>query len=100
MAFKKSFPRKLEGISYPVWEEIVLTNEEERRVEAQVRTENYKLMTECVEDAKTISHMKETEFRKVDVSTIAAALFDKRASHVAFAKEELAKHKFDEKYTK
>lgn len=87
MVFSKAFPRQIKGSSYSVWEEISLTDEEERGIEEDVRRENISLMKECIEDAKKIDDSKFIE--------IALTLFDKRASHVVFLKESKCKEKFD-----
>ena len=90
MAFSKAFPRQIKGSSYSVWEEINLTDEEEKEIEESVRRENIILMRECIEDAKKIDDSKFIE--------IALTLFDKRASHVVFLKESKCKEKFDKMF--
>ena len=87
MVFSKAFPRQIKGSSYSVWEEISLTDDEEKSIEESVRRENIDLMIECIEDAKKIDNSKFIE--------IALTLFDKRASHVVFLKESKCKEKFD-----
>ena len=52
MAFSKSFPKT--GDKYPVWEEVFLSDEEEREAEQKGREFNKKLMKECVSDAKEV----------------------------------------------
>ena len=54
MTFSKSFPRTVKGSTYPVWEEIFLTAEEEKQEEERCRAENVALMHECIEDAMDI----------------------------------------------
>jgi len=90
MVFSKAFPRQIKGSSYSVWEEISLTEDEERAIEEKARKENIGLMKQCLEDAQKISSDKTTE--------TAISLFDKRASHVVFWKEEKCKEKFDKKF--
>ena len=90
MTFSKAFPRQIKGSSYSVWEEINLTDEEEREIEESARRENIILMRECIEDAKKIDDSKFIE--------IALTLFDKRASHVVFLKESKCKEKFDKMF--
>jgi len=87
MAFSKRFPKQTEGSVYPKWVEISLTEAEEKAVEQQAREEHLRLFRECLEDAKKIS---ETE-----AQGIASSLFDKRASHVVFLKENKCKEKFE-----
>ena len=87
MVFSKAFPRQIKGSSYSVWEEISLTDDEEKSIEESVRRENIDLMIECIEDAKKIDNSKFIE--------IALTLFDKRASHVVFLKGSKCKEKFD-----
>ncbi|MBI4151971.1 hypothetical protein HY496_03295 [Candidatus Woesearchaeota archaeon] len=96
MAFSKTFPRTVTGSSYPIWEEIYLTEQEERRAEERCRQENFQLLDESLQEAKilAIKHgINEDHIR----TQLAIALFEKRASHVVFWKESVAKEKFDEK---
>ncbi|MBS3155714.1 hypothetical protein J4413_00565 [Candidatus Woesearchaeota archaeon] len=90
MVFSKAFPRQIKGSSYSVWEEISLTEKEEKEIEEKARRENIELMKQCLKDAKEVGSDKTTE--------IAISLFDKRASHVVFWKEEKCKEKFDKKF--
>ncbi len=94
MTHGKRFPRDIEGRSYPKWEEIVLSSEEEKQVEEQARQENKRLFSECLRDAKEVIS-KEGFAQQQDVVRIAQSLFDKRASHVVFWKDTLCKEKFD-----
>ena len=98
MAFSKSFPRTVKGTNYPTWEEIVLTDDEEAEQEQLSRKENLRLMEECIEDAKGIVERKNLKAFQNDTINIALALFDKRASHVVYWKENKAKEKFDRKF--
>ena len=50
MGFSKSFPRTVEGSTYPIWEEIKLTAAEEKEEEAKCRKENTVLIKECIGD--------------------------------------------------
>jgi len=98
MAFSKKFPKTVEGSTYPVWEEITLTKEEEREVEKKCKEENLSLMRECISDAKKILvESGLNEKFQTNVVRLATTLFEKRASHAAFFKESKAKEKFDEK---
>ena len=96
MPFSKSFPRTVKGSSYPVWEEIFLTEEEENEQEINCRKENIRLMQECIEDAKGI--IKRKDLNPKDMISLAASLFEKRASHSIHWKENKAKEKFDRKF--
>ncbi|MFC2136451.1 hypothetical protein ACFLTH_17695 [Bacteroidota bacterium] len=100
MAFSKSFPRTTDKSSYPIWEEIYLSNEEENEQEKNCRDENISLMKECVEDAKKIFLDKNLKDFQSDVINTAISLFEKRASHEVFWKESKAKEKFDELFAK
>jgi hypothetical protein len=95
MAFSKAFPKRSDKSVYPQWEDVVLTSEEERQAEEACRKENIKLMQECLEDAEKLLIVKGLKGYETSMTTIAAALFEKRASHVAYWKEEIAKEKFD-----
>ena len=94
MVFSKAFPRLKDGITR--WEEVSLSYEEELTVEDQARKENIKLMIECIGDAKRIMGDQGLKDFQSDVITIAKALFDKRASHEIYFKENKAKEKFDQ----
>ena len=97
MTFSKSFPRTLKGSSYPIWEEILLSEEEEREAELKARDENFELMKECIDKAKEILKDKNLKDYQSDVISMAIALFDKIASHSVYHKEAKAKEKFDNK---
>lgn len=100
MAFSKNFPRTIKGSTYPQWEEIYLTNEEEEQEEIKARNENNKLAKECIKDSKKI--FSELGFKpyQTDIVNMAIALFEKRASHTIYWKERKAKEKFDKLFTK
>ena len=100
MAFSKSFPRTIKGSSYPVWEEIFLKEEEELQVEKSCKEENITLMKECIDDAKKIMKDQTLKDYQTDLITLAKSLFDIRASHVVYWKENKAKEKFDEMFNK
>jgi hypothetical protein len=96
MAFSKTFPKTVEGSNYPQWEEVYLTEEEEKQAEDDCRRENFRILDSCLEEAKmmAIKHGLNTD----EIRTkFAIALFEKRASHVVFWKEKMTKEKFDEK---
>ena len=95
MAFSKSFPRTIEGSNYPIWEEVFLSDEEENEQDENCRSENIKLMKNCIDDAKILIESKGFKGFKEDILQVAIALFEKRASHAVYWKENLAKAKFD-----
>lgn len=98
MSFSKSFPRTTEKSTYPVWEEVYLSDAEERDVEEKLKIENLELMKECIEDAKKLISEKGMKDFQSDVVRMAISLFERRASHAVHKKDEKAKEKFDEKY--
>jgi len=100
MPFSKSFPKQSKTSTYPQWEEISLTDEEEREQEQKSREENIKLVKECIEDAKSILIEKGLNESNSDIINIAIALFEKRSSHEVYWKENKAKEKFDEMFNK
>ncbi len=100
MPFAKSFPKTSKTSAYPQWEEIALTDAEEKKQEAISRAENISLFKECIEDAKSIMEEKGLRDYQTDLINIATALFEKRASHTVYWKESKAKEKFDEMFNK
>jgi hypothetical protein len=94
MPFNKTFPKQVSGSNYPVWEEITHTEEEEQQAEDECRKQNVRVLDQCIEEAKglAIKHGMNTEENRVK---LAIALFEKRASHEVFWKENKAKDKFD-----
>lgn len=98
MAFSKSFPRTLKGSSYPLWEEISLTDQEEKEIEFKAKEENIKLMDGCLDQAKKILNNKELNEYQSDIVALAIALFDKIGSHQVYHKESKAKEKFDKRF--
>ncbi len=95
MAFSKTFPKSSDKSVYPKWIEVFLTEAEEKGQEAISRNENIKLMKECIEDAKSIMNEKNLKKFQTNMVDIAIALFEKRASHTIYWKENKAKEKFD-----
>jgi len=95
MPFSKSFPKTSKTSTYPQWEEISLTIEEEKEQEAKSRTENINLFKECIDDAKSIMQEKGLKDYQTDLIHVAISLFEKRASHSIYFKENKAKEKFD-----
>ncbi len=94
MAFSKTFPKTIPGTNYPIWEEVFLTEKEEKEVEEQCRKENFVILDECIQEAKMLA-IKNRMNEDSNVVQLAKALFDKRASHLIFWKESKAKEKFD-----
>ncbi len=98
MSFSKSFPRTTEKSSYPIWEEVSLSDDEEKLIEELAHKENLKLMKQCFDDAKQIISEKELKEYQSDIVKIAIAIFRKDASHSVYWKESKCKEKFDEKF--
>jgi hypothetical protein len=94
MAFSKTFPKTYPGTNYPVWEEITLTNQQETEIEEECRKNNFELLDQCLLDAKSLA-IKNAINTEDNVTNLAIALFEKRASHVVFWKENKAKELFD-----
>ncbi len=94
MAFSKTFPKNIPGSNYPVWQEIFLKEDEEKETEDNCRRENFRILDQCLEEGKAlaIKHGLNTDENRVRIAT---SLFEKRASHVVFWKENKAKEKFD-----
>ncbi len=95
MAFSKTFPRTVDGSNYPRWEEVFLTKKEEEDIETKVREENKILMQQCILDAKDILKKQNLKGYETNIMSLAIALFEKRASHAVYHKENKAKEKFD-----
>jgi len=100
MGFSKSFPRNIEGSNYAKWEEVSITDEEEKEEEENARNENIQLMKQCVEDAKSILGEKGLKDYQTDIVSMAVALFEKRASHSVYWKEGRTKEKFNKLFGK
>ncbi len=95
MAFSKNFPKTSDKSVYPKWVEITLTEEEEKEAEVKARKKHVHAMRQSIEDARLIVQDKRLLESQNQLVEIAKALFDKRASHEVFFKEEKAKEKFD-----
>lgn len=95
MPFSKSFPKTTDKSVYPKWEEVFLSEEEEKEQERLCREENIKLMKECIGDAKNIVQEKGLKDFQSDLISLAISLFEKRASHSVYWKESKCKEKFD-----
>ena len=98
MPFSKSFPKQSKTSTYPQWEEVTLTEAEEKAEEERARSENVNLFKECIEDAKSILIGKGLNESNSDIIKVAVALFEKRASHSVYWKENKAKGKFDQMF--
>ena len=96
MAFSKTFPKTVPGTNYPIWEEVFLTEEEERQVEETCRKSNFQIMDVSLQEAKILA-IKHGMNEDNNLVQIARSLFEKKASHVIFWKESKAKEKFDQK---
>lgn len=96
MSFSKTFPKTIKGSNYPRWDEVFLTDDEERLEELKCRKENIVLMDECINDAKSIIAKQNLKPFQSDLIRMAIALFEKRASHSVYWKESKAKEKFDQ----
>lgn len=96
MPFSKSFPRTAKDKTYPQWEEVFLTEAEETEVEEKARSENVVLLKRCIIDAKKVMEEENLKDYQTDLVHLAIALFEKRASHEVYWKENKAKQKFDE----
>ncbi len=94
MPFSKSFPRVRKN--YTTWEEVELTEGEEREQETKAQEENIRLMKECVDQAKAIILDKDMKPYQSDVVAMSIALFEKISSHQVYWKEKKAKEKFKE----
>jgi hypothetical protein len=95
MAFSKRFPRSVKGSPYAQWEEITLSDEEEKAIEEKARTDNIRILSECIDDAKKIIEDKQLKGYETTIIAIASVLFEKRASHSIYMKEKRTKEKFD-----
>ena len=96
MAFSMRIPRDVKGSNYPVWEEIALTEAEERAVEAAARERNIALLKECLRDAGQIVLDQDLKHFQNDLVHLASELFNKRSSHEVFWKEAKCREKFKE----
>ncbi len=97
MNYSKSFPRRVKGTNLYDWEEIYLTDQEEKEQEKKCREDNIRIMEECIGDAKDIIDKKGLKRFQSDMVSMAIALFRKRASYEIHWKESKAKEKFDKK---
>lgn len=96
----KTFPRTVDGSSYPVWEEVALSEKEEFIEEQKAKRENIKMMRKCVDEAKKLLEEMGMREYQSDILNIALSLFRKQASHVVYWKDNRCKEKFDGKNKK
>lgn len=96
MVFKKSFAITSDK-AYTRWEEVTLSDMEEKEQEDLARTDNIAKMKESIDDANSIMESKGLKPYQTDMIHIALSLFEKRASHEIYYKENKAKEKFDNK---
>jgi hypothetical protein len=95
MPFSKSFAKTSEKSPYTKWVEVYLNQAEDLEQDELARQVNIKLMKECMADAKNIIETENLKRYQMDLVHIAIALFEKRASHAIYFKENKAKEKFD-----
>lgn len=95
MAFSKSFPKNTEGSTYTTWVEVSLSEGEEREEEQRCRETNIALMHECIDDAKEVMLKQGMKMFDSNIVNLATSLFEKRASHEIYFKEDRAKQKFN-----
>lgn len=95
MGFSKSYAKTTDKSVYPKWVEIILTEQEESDAESLCREKNILTMKQCIEDARLIVKDHKLFEAQANIVQIALSLFDKRASHEVFFKENKTKEKFD-----
>jgi hypothetical protein len=95
MAFSKSFPKRSDKSVYPHWVDVRLSDEEERAIETKARQENIRIYKECLADAKAIMDERGLKPYQTNLVEVATALFEKRASHAVFWKENASREKFE-----
>ena len=95
MGFSKSYAKSSDKSVYPKWVEIKLNFEEEKEAINICREKNLEIMNECINDARIIAKENKLFESQQGIIKIATSLFDKRASHEVFFKEQKTKEKFD-----
>jgi hypothetical protein len=98
MTFSKSFPRTNGKTNFPIWEEIFLNNSDEREIESKAQCKTNALMKQCIEDARLIMENMNLRDYQTDLVRMAVSLFEKRASHIVYWKEQACKDLFDSKF--
>ena len=97
MVFYKSFPRYVDKKN-PVWEEIKLSTKEEKEIERKAVLDNINLMEKCIENARSMAKRLKMDMYQSDIVRCAVALFEKRARHMVYYKDQKAKEKFEKNY--
>jgi hypothetical protein len=95
MAFYKTFPRESDKSMYPKWVEVSLTEDEERGQEELARQQNIESIKQCLDDAEEIMKGRGLKHFQADMVSLAIALFEKRASHTVYYKEDKCREKFE-----
>ena len=93
MVFVKQFPRN-RG-TFTEWKEISLSYEEEITAEEEAKKENIRILKESIIDAKQIMANAGMKDEQPDLIALAITLFEKRASHEIYWKENAARELFD-----
>ena len=96
MPFSIRLPREVPGSNYPIWEDVLLTEAEEREVESAAKIRSIALLNECLTDAEAIMRERNMKPFQTDLVQLASELFGKRSSHEVFWKEAKSKEKFRE----
>ena len=68
-------------------------------IDDAAKKENIKLIKQCIDEAKEIIKERGLKLYQTDIINIALALFEKKASHSVYWKEEKTKEKFDKKFS-
>jgi hypothetical protein len=95
MVFSKAFARYTKKSTYPIWEEVYLNEKEEKETERKAASKNIATMINCLNNAFSIFEKNKLKPYQSDVIAVAVALFEKRASHEAYFKEEKCREIFD-----
>ncbi|MFT4250037.1 MAG: hypothetical protein ACMXYD_01610 [Candidatus Woesearchaeota archaeon] len=90
MAFRKRFPKDVPTSPYPQWRAVTLTKQQEEEIVASSQQQNLSLLKQCLQQAKVLVEQEGLKDYQTDIVTLAVALFEKQASHVAYHKEEYA----------
>jgi len=94
MAFVKPFMSKRDG-----WKDTYLTEAEEQEVIEESEAEHVKIIERCFADARTLAksdkNVGKILWSEDRITTVAIALFDKRARHTQYLREARAKKNFD-----
>jgi hypothetical protein len=91
MVFSKSFPKYF-GKS--IWEIVSIDDSLEKEVEKRVLNENVVFMERSIENARQIFIQMKLKPVQSDIVIVAIALFEKRACHELYHKEDACKRIF------